>query len=1075
MLDLGSPRQRTVLALLLVYRNSVVATDRLVDFLWGSRPPTTAANTLHVFLSGIRRALDGDESASPLVTRRPGYELHVERGQVDLDRFDDLRAAAEVASTAGEYEAARDCLRDALALWRGDPLPELVDVADLAGELGRLRELRWTTLEERIDADMATGRHHEIVPELEALVAEEPLRERLRAQLMLALYRSGRQSRALEVYREGRRRLVDELGVEPGPELRALEQAILRHDAAIGPRSQLMLTQRRRRAGMVTAGVVVALAAVVLFALRAQTSGAPAAVRGPGVLLLGSHGVVARRTIPAVDAVAEQPDGVLWAASTGDGTITSIAPSGAVHVAGIGGRPTNLAWGFGKVWVGEAPDRRLLAYDPIRKSQVLEVPLSGGFGPMGQPAADIAVGAGSVWVDEGGSAGVLRINPTSGRGLARVTGVETGAIAYGLKAVWVGGDFFSAGRIDRIDPASNRRTASIALPSAGVISMAVAGSDIWVVTDDGALWRVDPSSHGAVPVSLPGRALGVAARGNTLWASASGPDRVIQIDPATSRVMGTIPLAGAPTALIASGEATWVATVPQDPNTRSPPGGGTVRVALNTGIDSIDPAEAQWATAWQLEFETGLRLLTYPDAAGPAGQRLVGDGASGLPVVSNSGRTYTFMVRRGLRFWPGRQPVTAYAFRAAVERATSRGVASQFGRQFMWDLVGLHRFEAGKAAHIAGIRVLGRYTIAFTTKQTDPSFVARIAMPQYSAVPPSTPDVPANRPLPSAGPYYIDSYMPDTSIVLRRNPGYVGPRPAVPGEIRYRLGGAGTEPAWEQVARGQADVDADPATPQQLARLRRTPLGAGIRVRVDPTPTVLYLEFNAKSPALNDARVRRAIADAINRRALADTMGPGGAVPTDQYLPPAVPGYPGSGLVYPLARPRIGAARRLLRAAHIRLPLTLRLSTCNDPGCIAGGAARRIVLLRRQLGRIGIHLRVSALPRLQQFRRDFGDVGFDIADEGWVFPETDGDIMVPMITEGGYRVTTAITRALHAASPGRSAEFGRLDLHLASRAVPLAAFGIGETVTLTSQRVGCVIYQQEYGLDLGRLCQLGVG
>src|SRR5690348_1589866 len=189
-LDLGSPRQRMVLALLLVHRNTVVATDRLADYLWGSRPPATAANTLHVLVSGIRRALDV-ESASPLLTRRPGYELHVERGQVDLDRFEDLRAAAASAAAAGDYEAARDSLVRALTLWRGDPLPELVDVPGLAGELGRLRELRRTTLEERVDADLATGRHHEIIPELEALVEEEPLRERLRAQLMLALYRSG--------------------------------------------------------------------------------------------------------------------------------------------------------------------------------------------------------------------------------------------------------------------------------------------------------------------------------------------------------------------------------------------------------------------------------------------------------------------------------------------------------------------------------------------------------------------------------------------------------------------------------------------------------------------------------------------------------------------------------------------------------------------------------------------------------------------------------------------------------------------------------------------------------------------
>jgi predicted ATPase/DNA-binding SARP family transcriptional activator len=223
-LAVGGPRQRALLALLLLHANEVVSRERLIDGLWGDDPPETAANALQVAVHGLRRAL----GATRIETRGSGYLVRVEPGELDLDRFRRL-----VERARGLDAAAAEPLAEALALWRGEPLADLADASFARVEAERLRELRWAAVEQRIDADLAGGRHADLIAELEWLVADEPLRERLRCQLIVALYRAGRQADALEAYRDARRRLIEELGVEPGPELRGLEGAILRQDAAL--------------------------------------------------------------------------------------------------------------------------------------------------------------------------------------------------------------------------------------------------------------------------------------------------------------------------------------------------------------------------------------------------------------------------------------------------------------------------------------------------------------------------------------------------------------------------------------------------------------------------------------------------------------------------------------------------------------------------------------------------------------------------------------------------------------------------------------------------------------------------
>src|SRR5919198_2726843 len=226
---LGGQKQRTLLAALLLEANRVVSSDRLIDAVWGEAPPETARNTLQVYISQLRKLLpDGALGAVP-----PGYRLVVDPATIDLFEFVRLSDEGRSAIAAGNAAGAAEALRTALALWRGAPLADLAWVPFAQAEIVRLEELRAAAFEDRIDADLALGRHRQLVPELELLIAEHPLRERLRGQLMLALYRAGRQADALAAYQRARTTLVEELGIEPGEALRKLERAILAHDPSL--------------------------------------------------------------------------------------------------------------------------------------------------------------------------------------------------------------------------------------------------------------------------------------------------------------------------------------------------------------------------------------------------------------------------------------------------------------------------------------------------------------------------------------------------------------------------------------------------------------------------------------------------------------------------------------------------------------------------------------------------------------------------------------------------------------------------------------------------------------------------
>ena len=223
---LGGRRRRAVLAALLLHPNETLSNERLIDDLWGESPPPNAIKTLQVNVSRLRKALP----EGVLVTRGHGYELCVESEQVDAWRFERLLDEGRAELAAERPDGALDALERALALWRGAPLADLAYEPFAQAEIARLSDLRMAAGEQLVDAKLALGRHGEVIGPLERMVEEHPYHERLRAQLMLALYRADRQADALQAYQDARRQLVEELGIEPGERLRELEAAMLAQD-----------------------------------------------------------------------------------------------------------------------------------------------------------------------------------------------------------------------------------------------------------------------------------------------------------------------------------------------------------------------------------------------------------------------------------------------------------------------------------------------------------------------------------------------------------------------------------------------------------------------------------------------------------------------------------------------------------------------------------------------------------------------------------------------------------------------------------------------------------------------------
>ena len=1103
---LGPGNERALLAILLLHANETVSTDRLTDLLWES-PPASASKMIQIYVSRLRRSLgEGGDAERRLETERGGYRLRVESGELDLERFERLRGEGEEQLAGGDAEQAARTLRGALSLWRSRPLAEFGLAPVVQEESSRLDELRLETLESRIEAELALGRGPELVAELNELVTRHPLRERLVAQLMLALYRAGRQADALGVYRRTRRTLVEELGIEPGHRLKELEQAILRQDRELDapPRARPARegdeeppdsagSAHLTRRPLLLAGLAgAAFTLVLLFAVALGNSGGSglSTVQGNSVAVIdpATNRIVSEIPVGARPGDVSFGSDAVWVANLDDRTVSRIDTKTrrVTRTIPTGGVPGALAAVGGSVWVA-SPVVHPHAFANVRRidTRYDELVATTRVPSLNYGAAYVAAADGTVWVaPELGLLSQLRENGTIAKEID--FGGTPRAVAIGAGSVWLADDL--AGTVTRIDPVSGVVAATITVGHAPS-SLAFGEGALWVADSlDNTVFRIDPGSNEvSATVRVGGSPQGIAVGAGAVWVANSRDGTVSRIDPRTNSVTRTIEVGGSPQGLVVAAGKLWVSAQNRLVAPSSPSGGRLRIESQGDSFDSLDPALAFASLTWQLEYATCVKLLNYPDRPGAAGSQLVPEAAAALPSRSRDGRTYTFRIRRGFRFSPpSNAPVTARTFKDTIERSLSprlRGVGA--GGAYVGDLVGESAYQAGRARHIAGVVANGnRLTIRLI--RAAPDFPSRIALPFFCAVPSGTPAVPGGeRVVPAAGPYYVTSYTPGQGAVLKQNPNYTGPRARHLSEIDVVLD-VGKSQSVSDVEAAKADYAADDVPPGTAPRLAAK-YGAGSdaarrggqRYFVHPELGVIYLAMNTSRPLFARARLRRAVNYAIDRRALARQVTLGGrpTSPSDQYLPPGMPGFR-EARVYPLT-PGVKKARALA-GDHRR---TAVLYTCSSTPC-----PQIVQLLTAELRKIGIKLEVHefATPRLFERlvrRNEPFDIG--VFPRPWVADYADPDDFLNVLLAGSaltqsspsnfahFDDLTYNRRLAHAASLSgrrRYLEYGDLDVAMARDAAPWAAFGNPARQDFFSARIGCQIYQPLYEMDFAALC-----
>ena len=950
-LALGSHQQRVVLAVLVLSAGEVVSSDRLVEALWPERPPATAAKTVQVYISRLRKTLNGAHAGTSasegwIATVDHGYVLRVDPGQVDVGAFERLLERGRVAFADREFDAAATALTRALGLWRGAPLADFTFDAFAAGEIARLQELRLEALEIRIDADLALGRHAALVAELEALTTEHPLRERLRAARMLALYRCGREPEALALYRETRQMLVDELGMEPSPALRELHDAILRQDPALQPAAAPRpppstgsdAPERRRRRAAVAIAVLGLVGGVAGGdrAARPQRRAAPGRQRvgqrgggdRPGAQRRGASDRgrrAARRHLRRRRRhLGGQPRRQLGLAdrpAVRDGEAHVLHRRGGHRRAGDERRTRCGRW-----TTRARPSRRSI---PPSATRVARSPSDGRLGAR-VPAAPSAVAAagGSVWAATG-NATVVQLDARSGRVETTIAvGNEPAAIAASDGGAWVADD--ADNTVTRIDAGG---VATGPLPvGKGASGIAVGAGAVWVAnTLDDTVTRIDPATgetKATIPVGAGPRGLAVGL--GAVWVADSRGADVSRIDPRTDRVQ-TIPVGGSPEGVAVDAGRVWVTVQASSPPPGRPVAGGTLRIVQQNDFGSTDPAilYSFGDSAHQLEYATCAKLLDYPDRPAPQGTRLVPEVAAALP--EDLARRAHLHVHA-----PAGLPILA-----ALERASDRArlptrdrALPQPSRAVAVDRHGRHRRRqrlpggqndtpGGDQRHRQHPDHPSRTRLAQPARTNRHAVLLRRSAKHADSLRRPQAVHPLRRP--------VLHRVPHARLRARATTQPQLPRAAPTPLRRDRLPLRCDADARRRARRGRARrLRRRRARPAAVARRRvadgrhglqrgygpHSPAARSGRQRyfVNRNLASVYLLLNARRSLFASARMRRAVNFAVDRPALARNALAGfSSVPTDQYLPPGTPGFRDAD-IYPLGgpdpRPRPEPGRR---------------------------------------------------------------------------------------------------------------------------------------------------------------------
>jgi YVTN family beta-propeller protein len=781
-------------------------------------------------------------------------------------------------------------------------------------------------------------------------VASCPYREGFHAQLMLALYRSGRQAEALDAFRRARQHLVGELGLEPGRGLRALQQAILRQEAELEPDGEgtavrALPTLARyvppepdgrplavsaagaagrwpgRRAGRGRAWRLAPLAAILVgtaVALSAVLTAGPA-VQGKVVadslseLTVAGSGLARVITLPASPDAAVAADGSVWVASSEENTVYRVNPATAAVVQAIpvGSGPSAIAATGADIWVADTLGGTVSRINATVDQVVQTVAV--GTEPVG-----ITAGGGAVWVTDAAGSTLWALDPVSGQPTHRfpLASAPSG-VAFGDGAVWVTSPEDDS--VVRIDPRTGRPGHPIRVGAGPTAVVAGLGS-VWVANAlDSTVSRIDPADQ-AVAATIPAGdgvdALTIAGR--SVWAADSLASALTRINAGTGKPAPGIPLGGSPVALTAAGGNVWVAAAPA---VSAGPGYGTIRVVSIVRPASIDPA-LQYPNLDPVFGEfTWDTLVTFQKAGGSAGLRIVPDLALAMPAVSAGGTAYTFTLRPGLRYWTGR-PVLAQDFRYAIERVMDLNASAAL---FLDGIVGAAACTQGSPCDLSAGIVTDNAarTVTFKLTAPDPDFLYKLAFQFTAPVPSYVPMRDSGAiPVPGTGPYMITRYIPGQEVIFARNPYFrewsaaAQPQGSLAGMV-WTFGGSVAQEAAE-IEDGQADWTPDPL-PDVAGLVARFPS----QVHVNPLPAIVYTAFNTRVAPFNDPRVRQAFSLAADRGGFVAMIGgPDLAAATCQILPPGIPGYqpycpfttdPGSSGAW--VGPDLAAARQLVLAS----------------------------------------------------------------------------------------------------------------------------------------------------------------
>jgi YVTN family beta-propeller protein len=912
---------RLLFVYLVAARSRAVPRDELAEAIWGESPPATWEKALTVIASKLRGLVA--EDGITLTNAFGCYRLDLPEGTwVDLFAAASGAEDAEEALAAGELDEARAAAESAESLARGPFLPG-EDGAWVEQKRRDLADIRERALSVLADACLRSSAAREAAKWAEELIALSPFREAGYRRLMEAHAAAGNRAEALQVYERCRLLLAEELGAYPSPETDSIYRAFLEApqtsvrttpvaEPTVEPgKSELSRVQtealplraeqvverrsRKRRAVLLSAltGVIAAIVVVPLVVFGHGGSGGRSAVSATadslGVVDARSGRLVAATAVGATPTAVAVGEGAYWVTNADGDTVSRIDPrtNAVVQPITVGNGPTGIAFGDGAVWVVNSLDGTVSRIDPGTNTVVKTIVV--GTEPVG-----IVYAAGSVWVANTGDGTISRIDPKSD-GPPTTLPVAATQLAFGAGTLWASER--AAGEVVRIDPATGEQVFAPIHVGNGPTGIAFGDDAAWVANSlDGTVSRIDPETNSQAAVIPVGNGpAAVAIDPRSVWVSNQFGGTLVRIDPRTNRPGQPVSVGNRPQGIAVTGGKLLVALRGSGVGHR----GGTLvlradRPKQGNVFGPSDVALNNLTYTYPFLRMTGDGLTAFNQASGPAGAQLVPDLATSLPTPTDDGRTYTFLLRSGIRYSTGR-PVRPTDFRSTFERDFALGSPTSYYDDL---LGGAQCRKHPKRCDLSrGIipNDLAR-TVTFHLTAPDPDFLYRLASSVAYVLPAGTPRRPAGmHPLPATGPYMIATYRPRKLIRLIRNPYFhewlrAAQPDGYPDRIDIHIAGTADE-AIRDVVDGQGDAVwlAEPFTLKQISRLE---VRYRSQIHTAPSPNLQALFLNTRVPPFNRLDARKAINLAVDRAAATNGWGgPSVALTTCQILPPNFPDY----------------------------------------------------------------------------------------------------------------------------------------------------------------------------------------